>query len=278
MKIAVTLLSVALASLGSTPLHAQTPASPGSAQTPATASTAQTPPSPAAEQKPADNGTDPTRVSRPVQLKFEHLDLRDGFSSNALRFWYTQPLGPGFSAVFKLPVTQVDVLGDTGIGLGDVSVQVGKVFGLTREGGHVVQCEVIFETATRPELGGNQTVVKPTYIRAFFLRHGILAPSFLHNVGVSGQGDFPRVNLTTIDIYYVPKMANPRNLVTIDPNVSYNWENENFFPSLAVTVGRALGKSPIGGNQFVLVKPAVVFGGDRPNNWGVELTYKVIGF
>jgi arylsulfatase len=34
------------------------------------------------------------------------------------------------------------------------------------------------------------------------------------------------------------------------------------------------------GNTFVrvLVKPAVLVGGDRPNKWGVELTYKVIGF
>jgi hypothetical protein len=266
ITVAATLLSFALASLGSTALHAQTPA------------TAQTPASPAADQKPADNGTDPTRVSRTLQVKFEHLDLRDGFNSNSLRFWYTQPLGPGTSAVFKLPVSQVDVLGNKDIGLGDVSVQVGRVFGLTPKGGHVVQGEVIFETATRRELGGNQTVAKATYIRAVFLKHGILAPSFLHNVGVAGQGDSPRVNLTTVDMYFVPKMANPRNLVTIDPNVSYNWENESFFPSLAVTVGRALGTSPIGGNQFLLVKPAIVFGSDRPNNWGVEVTYKVIGF
>jgi hypothetical protein len=278
MKIATALLTLSLAVLGSAPLRAQTPASPGAVQTPPTAGTAQAPASPAAAQQPDDNGTDPTRISRTVQVKLEHLDLRDGFNSNTLRFWYTQPLGPGLSAVFKVPVTQVDVLGNRDIGLGDVSVQVGKVFGLTPKGGHVVQGEVIFETATRRELGGNQTVVKATYIRAFFLRHGILAPSFLHNVGVAGQGDFPRLNLTTIDMYYVPKMANPRNLVTIDPNISYNWANDSFVPSLAVTVGRALGKSPIGGNQFVLVKPAVVFGGDRPNNWGVEVTYKVIGF
>ena len=119
------------------------------------------------------------------------------------------------SAVFKLPVTQVDVLGNNGAGLGDVAIQVGKVFGLTRQGSHVVLGEMIFDTATRPELGGNQNVFKATYIKAYFLQNGaILAPSFLHNVGLWGQGDAPRINLTTVDVYYVPKMADPRNLVT----------------------------------------------------------------
>jgi hypothetical protein len=260
MKVAATLLSLALAALGPTHLVA-----------------AEDPPPPGASHETEDNGTDPTRVSRTAMIKLEHLDLRDGFSSNSLRLWYTQPLGPGFSAVFKLPVTQVDVLGNDGVGLGDVSIQLGKVFGLTRAGGHVVQAEMIFETATRPELGGNQNVLKATYVRAFFLKKGILAPSFLHNVGLWGQGDRPRVNLTTVDLYFVPKMGNPRNLVTFDPNFSYNWDNEDFFASLAVTLGRNLGKA-FGGNQFLLLKPAIVAGGDRPNNWGVELTYKVIGF
>ena len=262
MKIAAALSCLALTALCATELLAAAdPAHPG------------------AEHRAADNGTDPTRVSRTVQLKYEHLALRDGFSSDTLKLWYTHPLGEGMSAVFKLPVTRVDVLGNHGAGLGDVSVQVGKVFGLTKEGGHVLQGEMIFETATRPELGGNQAVFKGTYIRAFFLQNGaIFAPSFLHNVGLWGMGAAPRVNLTTVDTYYVPKMADPRNLVTIDPNVSYNWNNHDLFGSLAVTYGRNLGKAPFGGNQFVLVKPAAVFGNDRPNRWGLELTYKVIGF
>jgi hypothetical protein len=262
MKRPTTLICLALAATCPTPLlAAEEPAHPG------------------AEHRADDNGTDPTRVSRTVQLKYEYLALRDGFSSNALRLWYHQPFGEGMSVVFKLPVTQVDVLGNNGAGLGDVSVQVGKVFGLTKEGGHVVQGEMIFETATRPELGGNQTVFKGSYIRAFFLENGaIFAPSFLHNVGLWGMGNAPRVNLTTVDTYYVPKMADPRNLMTLDPNISYNWNNHDLFGSLAVTLGRNLGKSPFGGNHFVLVKPAAVFGNDRPNRWGLELTYKVIGF
>jgi len=234
---------------------------------------------PGAEHRPDDNGTDPTRVSRTVQVKYEYLALRDGFTTNTLKLWYTQPLGNGFSVVLKLPVTRVDVFGNNGAGLGDVSVQVGKVFGVTREGGHVVQAEVFFDTATRPELGAGNSVLKATYVRAFFLQDGaILAPSFVQSVSLLGGDDRPKVNFSTIDLYYVPKMEDPRNLVTFDPNVNYNCENGNRFASLAVTLGRNIGPSPIGGNHFVLVKPAILVGGDRPNKWGLELTYKIIGF
>lgn len=234
---------------------------------------------PGTEHRPENNGTDPTRVSRTVQAKYEYLALRDGFTSQTLRLWYTQPLGSGFSAVFKLPVTRVDVFGNSGTGLGDVSIQVGKVFGLSREGGNVLQAEVFFDTATRPELGAGNSVLKATYIRAIFLQDGgILAPSFVQNVSLRGGDDRPKVNFTTVDLYYVPKMDDPRNLVTFDPNVNYNWENGNRFASLAVTLGRDIGPSPFGGNQFVLVKPAILVGSDRPNKWGLELTYRVIGF
>lgn len=234
---------------------------------------------PGAAHRSENNGTDPTRVSRTVQVKYEYLALRDGFTSSTLRLLYTQPLGSGFSAVFKLPVTRVDVFGNDGAGLGDVSVQVGMVFGLPREGGNVVQAEVFFDTATRPELGAGNSVLKATYIRAFFLQSGaILAPSFVQSVSLLGGGDRPKVNLSTVDLYYVPKMADPRNLVTFDPNVNYNWQNGNRFASLAVTLGRNIGPSPFGGNQFVLVKPAILVGSDRPNKWGLELTYRVIGF
>ena len=129
---------------------------------------------PGAEHRPDDNGTDPTRVSRTVQVRYEYLALRGGFTTDTLRLWYTQPLGSGFSAVFKLPVTRVDVFGNSGAGLGDVSVQVGKVFGVTREGGNVLQAEVFFDTATRPELGAGNSVLKATYLRAIFLQNGAI--------------------------------------------------------------------------------------------------------
>jgi hypothetical protein len=262
MRIPGALVCLALVALSPAPLFA-----------------AEDPAHPRAEHQADDNGTDPTRVSRSVQVKFEHIAYRAGFSSDTLRLWYTQPLGNGYSVGLKLPVTQVDLPNGNGSGLGDVSILAGKVFGLTKEGGHVLQAEVFFDTATRPELGAGNSVLKATYVWALFLEdHAIFAPSFVQSVSLLSGADRPKVNLTTVDFYYVPKMDDPRNLVTFDPNLNYNWENGNRFAGLAVTLGRNIGASPFGGNHFVLVKPAVLVGGDRPNKWGVELTYKIIGF
>ena len=99
-----------------------------------------------------DNGTNPTRVSRTMLVKYEYLKLRNGGQSDILRFQYTHPLGDGWSVTGKLPVAYVDTTRASGSGLGDVSVEVGKIFGLDKEGGHVVRGEVFFDTATRRPL------------------------------------------------------------------------------------------------------------------------------
>ena len=92
-----------------------------------------------------------------------------------------------------------------------------------------------------------------------------------------GDGNRPDVNFTTIDFYYVPKLANPKNLITYDPALNFDWENEKQFVSLAITFGRVLGPQ-LGGNGVLFVKPSVFGGSDRPGPWGLEVGYKVIGF
>jgi hypothetical protein len=42
-----------------------------------------------------------------------------------------------------------------------------------------------------------------------------------------------------------------------------------------LTLGRSIGRA-FGGQQFVLVKPSFLIGGDRPNSWGLELTYRFL--
>ena len=241
---------------------------------------AEDPAHPGAEHRPDDNGTDPTRVSRTMLLKYEYLKLRNDGRSDVLRAQYTHPVGDGMSLVLKLPVARVETERASGSGLGDVSVELGKVFGVDKKGGNVVKAELFFDTASRPELGNGNYALKASYIRAFFLENGgIFAPAWVQTFSLLNEEDRPKINLTTIDLYYVPKMADPKNLVTFDPSLNYNWENDIYFAGLAVTLGRNLGKSPFGGgNHFVLAKPAILIGGNRPNSWGVELIYKIIGF
>lgn len=230
--------------------------------------------------KAPDNGTDPTKMSTSAAIQYEHIALRGGFGSGNLKLSYIVPLGEkrDYSLRLRVPVARADVLGNNGFGLGDVSLQVAHVFGLTKEHGFVAQGELLFDTAKRPELGSGKTVVKGTLIYALFLQGGhIFAPAAVQSVSIGGDGNRARVNGTVFDFYYVPKLADPKTFVTVDPALSFDWEAKKQFASLAVTVGRAVGPA-FGGSAQVFMKPSVFFGGERPGNWGVEIGYKVIGF
>ncbi len=237
-------------------------------------------PAEAAAAKAVDNGTDPTKFSKLAEAKYEYLDLKGGFSSGTLRLSYTHPLGEkkDYSLRFRAPITYVDVLGNKKHELGDFSLQLAHVFGLTKEHGFVAQGELSFDTAQRPELGTGKNSFKGTLIYARFLKDGsIFAPAFVQTNSFSGDKSRPDINFTTLDFYYVPKFADARNLMTFDPALNFDWENDKNFFSLQVTAGRVVGKA-FGGNAIVFVKPAVFVGGDRPSKWGMEVGVKVLGF
>jgi hypothetical protein len=228
----------------------------------------------------ANNGTDPTKLTTVAQATWERLDLNGGFRSDTLKLNYTVPLGEkrDWSLRYRVPLASVDVLGDDSYGLGDVSVQATHVFGLSRQGGWVAQGEMILDTASRDELGTGKNVLKGTLIRAWFLENGaIFAPALVHSESLWGDDRRRDVRVTTVDFYYVPKLANPRNLVTFDPSLNFDWENDKRFAGLAVTMGRVTGPA-FGGNGILFVKPSVFVGGDRPSSWGVEVGFKVLGF
>lgn len=227
-----------------------------------------------------DNGTNPTKFSRVMEAKYEYLDLHQGFRSGALRLSYVQPLGDknDYALRLRLPVQMNNALGRDSHDVGDASLMLLHVFGVTREHGFVWQLEASFDTASRPELGAGKDVLSPTFIYARFLKDGaIFAPAIKQSVSVGGDSRRSDVNVTALDFYYVPKLADPRNLVTIDPALSYDWETRKHFGSLAVTVGRLVGPM-LGGNGIVTVKPTLFAGGDRPARWGIELSFKVLGF
>jgi hypothetical protein len=234
----------------------------------------------AAHAQDADNGTNPTRLSRQVQATYEYTDLRGGFESSLLRLNYTHAFGADqdYSLRFRVPVASSNVFGSEAYRLGDASVQLTHVFGVTRARGLVLQGEMSFDTADRPELGTGQNVFKGTFIYALFRKSGdIFAPALVHSESLWGDDDRADVQVTTVDLYYVPKLANPRNLITYDPFITHDWETDADYGGLAVTFGRVVGPM-LGGNGIVTVKPTYYLGADRPGTWGVELGFKVIGF
>jgi hypothetical protein len=235
----------------------------------------------ASGDKPIDNGTDPTKFANTVEAKYEYLNLRQGIDSGTLRLTWWMPLGDkrDYSLRFRLPVAMNDVFDNNSHGMGDAAVQLQHVFGLSRQGAFVWQAEATFDTASRAELGTGKNVFSGTFIYARFLSGGaIFAPAIKQSNSFSGQSSRRAVNTTTFDFYYVPKMADPRNLITVDPALSLDWKNNTGFASLAVTAGRVIGPSFIGGNGIVFVKPTVFAGKERPGSWGVEVGYKIIGF
>jgi hypothetical protein len=232
-----------------------------------------------ADAKKEDDGTDPTKLTRSASIAFEHLDLVSGFQSDQFTLTYNEPIGVGATALqIKVPYSSVDFLGDTGFGLGDISLKLTRVMTVNRSYGMVVNGELILDTAGRSELGAGQYILKPGFIYAMFLPDGsILAPSIFHSVSFGGDDLRRRVNLTVVDFYYVPKLSNKALFMTLDPAVSYGWTEDAIFGSLAVTVGYKLGPM-LGGNAQISLKPSFTFGGDRPSDWGVQITFKVLGF
>lgn len=230
--------------------------------------------------KTLDNGTDPTKFSTQVGARYEYFDVGNNVSVGSLKLDYAVPIGEkkNYFVRARVPVNSNNVFGDSGLGIGDASLTVGHFFGLTREHGFVVLGELFFDTASRPELGTGKNVFKGTFIYAKFLSNGdIFAPALVHSVDLSGNSARASVNNSVIDFYYVPKLSNHKYLVTFDPALSFDWEKNKQFASLAVTLGRIIGPA-FGGNAQVFVKPTVFGGNERPSNWGVEVGYKVIGF
>ena len=234
-----------------------------------------------AEEPPAsvDNGTDPTKFITIAEGKYEYLDLNGGFSSANLRLSYTQPFGEGrWNVRARLPVAAVDVLGDSSYDIGDFSIELAHVFGLNKQGAYVAKGEMIFDTADRAELGTGQNVFKGTLIYAKFLKGGnIFAPAIVQSNSVWGDNRRADVNFTTFDFYYVPKLSDPKNLITYDPALNFDWENNKEFASLAITFGRVIGPQ-LGGKGILFIKPSIFSGGDRPGDWGMEVGYKIIAF
>lgn len=238
-------------------------------------------PAPAASApKPENDGTDPTQLTTSADVSFEHLDLRNGFGSQTLAFGFTFPVGKSKQTSLKIraPFVANDVAGNDSLGFGDASIKLTRVLSVNRKRGIVVGGELVFDTAARPELGGGKTVVKGSFIYANFLKGGaIFAPAIVQSVSIGGQDSRGDVNTTALDFYFVPRLKNRNLFMTVDPAVSYDWENNKVFGSFAVTFGQKLGNM-FGGNGQIFIKPSIFIGADRGANWGAQAGFKLLNF
>ncbi len=163
----------------------------------------------------------------------------------------------------KLPFVSASS-GDSGFGASDFSIKMTRVAAVTPTHGIILSAEAVFDTADAPDRGTGVDVLKLSGSSASFLKTGaIFALSGVHSVLI-GNPDPGRseVNLTTIDLYYVPWLANPKAYMTFDPAIIYNWENDKMSGALAVTYGQAVDLGILG-NECFFLKPGAEVGGNR---------------
>ena len=227
-----------------------------------------------------DNGTDPTRLSRSAGASLDHLNLGGGLTQNTLEWFYSSPITADGRTALRLgvPLIQNDIAGHGAYSLSDIGLKISNVVKITPRYGIVVAAEVTFDTANQTEGGTGKNVFKATLAYVNFLPHGIIfAPTLNQSISVWGQRDRADVNMTILDFYLVPKLADPRFFVTFDPALNGNWELGTHYLSFAVTVGRALGRA-FGGNSQIYLRSSTYAGGERVANWGIEVGYRVLGF
>jgi hypothetical protein len=241
----------------------------------ATAALAQTPPPAAAVE---NDGTDPTQPLSQVRFAFEHLDLQNGLASDRISAEYTRPLGDGSWTIRpKVEFAALNVPGDASFDVGDISLKLTKVVARNRRYGIATSLELLVPTAGKDFLGGGKWVAKPSLTYAIFLKGGhIFAPTLVHAWSFAGDNDRPDVNVSTFDFYFVPRLANRKLFMTVDPAVNLDWETGRDFGALAVTMGYKLGPM-LGGRGQVSVKPSVGIGSNAPQDWGVQIAFQLLG-
>ncbi len=225
-----------------------------------------------------NDGTDPTSPVGSMRLSGEHLDFTEGISSQIFAIEYNQQIGDGATVLrAKVPFAAFSGIGNGDFGLGQIGLKVTRVLTRTRTYGVVVSGELLARTATRRELGTGRWVFKPNLTYARFLKGGhIFAPSILHSISVAGNDSRNKINLTTVDLYFVPRLKNRKLFMTLDPAYVHDWENGVDTGALAVTMGYKTGQL-LGARSQVSVKPSVGIAKDRPFNWGFQLSLQLLG-
>jgi hypothetical protein len=244
-----------------------------------------------------NNGTNPTLLTTQAIVQYQYNRIDSDLNTGFLELQYVQPFGDGTRALrFTVPGSDSPFnarprLGDAAsaakaddrvgaeLRLGDISVTYIDVFYLTERNGAAFTFELFLDTAETEFAGYGQYAAETTFFYAWFLDNGaIFAPAWVQTFGLEGgNDDGVDVNVSTFDFYYVPKLANPKYYMTLDPAIIHDWETDDTFGSLQVTLGMLTGRAFDGDSQ-VFVKPGVMFGGDRPGDWSVQVGYKVLNF
>ncbi|MDW4551432.1 hypothetical protein R5H32_18945 [Defluviimonas sp. D31] len=244
-----------------------------------------------------NNGTNPTLLTTQAGIQYQFNQINPDLDTGLLELFYLRPFGDG-SKAFRLTIPFSDSefnsqprLGDAALAyaqnpdigseftLGDISLTYIDVFHLTKSNGAAYTLEFFLDTAETDFAGYGQLALETSVFYAWFLDNGsIFAPAWVQTFGLEGgNANGENLNVTTVDFYYVPKLANPKYYLTFDPAVIHDWETDDTFGSLQVTAGMLTGPL-FGGDSQIYIKPGVLFGGDAPADWSIQVGFKVLNF
>lgn len=231
-----------------------------------------------------DNGTNPTKLTTQVGLQYQYNKINPDLNNGLLEFFFQQPIGDGSKAL-KLTVPfadnpkfslNSDLFEDMSVG--DISLTLLNVFHQSAQAGAAYTAELFLDTATNGSGYGQMALETSLYYAMFLKSGGIFAPAWVQTFGLEGGNSAgQKLNTTTLDFYYVPKLANPNYYLTFDPAIIHDWESDNTFGSLQVTLGMMTGKM-FGGDSQIFAKPGVTFGDDSPADWSLQVGFKVLNF
>lgn len=236
-----------------------------------------------------NNGTNPTLLTTQFGIQYQYNEINSNLNTGLFEAFYTQPFGAGGKRAFRftVPVSDSPFNADPKFGgtpgndftLGDISLTYIDVFYLTERNGSAFTFELFLDTADEPTAGYGQLAGETSIFYAWFLNNGaIFAPAWVQTFGLEGGNSQGQdVNQTTVDFYYVPKLANPKYFMTFDPAIVHDWETDATFGSLQITFGMLTGRA-FGGDSQITVKPGILFGGDRPAEWSLQVAYKILNF
>lgn len=233
----------------------------------------------AINQAEINNGTNPTLLTTRAGIQYEYNKFTAGQNSGLWEAYASLPFGANKNMSLELTLPYASGPTNDSYGLGDVSLKFTHIVSLNASRGIAYQAELFADTADRPDLGTGQTVLELSAFYAKFLSNGaIFAPAWVQTFGLGDEDPGrARISRTTLDFYYVPKLANPKFFITADPALVYDWENDKKFASLQVTFGMLTGKA-FGGDSQIFIKPGIYGGADRPLDWSVQVGYRVLNF
>jgi len=233
-----------------------------------------------ADQGKDTSGTNPTVLSRTLNVTNEHKRLSNGRYANTLTTKFTEPFADGRMSIrFNVPYAMSNVTGRTIDGLGDMSAKLTWLAYLDRRQGLVVSTEVFGPSAMDRTLGMGRWVAAPGATYAYFLTpEVILAPALVHNVSSGGNTARADVNRTDFDFYAVYRPKGQNWWLTSDVTISRDFVARTTPMSWKLALGSGLAKLDNGAALNLSIRPGVGFGPDRPFRWSIEVGLSLVGF